>query len=93
MKMKIHSETLPIYGTLHTQFGDFQLLNPRLEPNKIGIPFLLKEMGFIEFYVVAPDGFGKNIWVNSHNILIEPLSKEETKVVNFLLDNEPDVEV
>lgn len=84
---KIHSEEVEIFGTLYTEFGTFSLLN--MEPRRYVPSVILQQLGFISFYVVDVDGFAKYVTVNSHNVMIKPVSEVSKKVVNFLLADEP----
>lgn len=83
--MQIHKEEREIYGELHTFFGLFKLL--RLEPSKMEVPFTLRDSGFMEWFVVDNDGFGKHIWIKGDQILIKPYIPElPTMEVNFQLE-------
>ena len=83
---KIHTERMEVYGELLTPLGTFQLL--RLEPSRKEVPFPLKEMGFVEWFVVDTDGVGKHIWVgNPSLVIIKPYHPElHTREVNFQLE-------
>lgn len=83
---KVHIEEKEVFGTLYTEFGTFKMLKKL--PNFYDVPSILKERGFLSFYVVDVDGFAKNIFVNCNNAIIKPVSEIVTMNVNFLLDDD-----
>ena len=66
---KTLTETYDVVGELVTHFGKFLLL--RDAPNIHSVPFLLRENGFVEWYVVDQDGFATNILLRG-DALVKP---------------------
>lgn len=83
--MKIYEEEVVVYGTLKTLFGKYNLLSPY--PTNHAIPFYLRDMNVLSFYVEDNDGFAKNILVRG-DFLISPILNRPTTVVRFLIEEE-----
>ena len=80
--MKIYTEQSKVYGELVTSFGTFKLLNSL--PNAHSINFLLREQGFIEWYVLDSDGIAKNILLRGEALVkpyYEPVDEEVKLIV------------
>lgn len=84
--MKIHTETKEVVGEVYTQFGTYKLL--KLFPNAYDVPSQMRERGFLSLYVIDTDGYAKNIYVNSYNMLIKPFLEIREVPVHFLIEEE-----
>lgn len=84
--MKIHTEQNQVFGELYTKYGTFKLL--KLFPNAYDVPSQLRERGFLSVYVIDTDGFAKNIYVNSADVLIKPYLETRMTDVHFLIEEE-----
>lgn len=82
---KIHTEEKEVFGILETEFGRFNLLSAH--PDKISVPWYLRDMDVLSFFIQDDDGFGKNILVKGC-FIIKPLSEKVTSPVHFLIDEE-----
>lgn len=81
--MKTIKENIPVVGMLHTQFGDYELLD--LLPNKHDVPWYFKDHNIWSFYVRDGYGVAKNILVGG-SFLIVPATEPKVMDVTFFVD-------
>jgi len=81
--MNAVKEILEVVGELETVFGRFHLL--RRTPNVHSVPFVLRENGFVEWYVIDQEGYATNILVKG-DALIRPLYEPIKMEVKFRIE-------
>lgn len=88
--MKVHEEEKVVYGTLEISFGKYNLLSQF--PNKQDVPWYLRDMNVLSFYIQDNDGFAKNVLVRGE-FIIKPVLEHPKTSVRFLIEDEENIKV
>jgi hypothetical protein len=85
--MKQENRQEPVHGTLHTNFGEYDMLTPK--PNKYDVPMHLREAGAVSFYVRDGYGLAKTIFVKGE-FLIDLFPVPEMRPTTFIIEEVAD---
>jgi hypothetical protein len=86
--MSIITEKKKLWGTLHTRWGKYEMLEEF--PQLVGIPFSLRSDGLMAFSVMDRDGYGLTIFAKlPDGYLIERPVKDVYRDVKYVVEDSP----